>query len=97
MICLALFNDFCSFVLRHLCPVSRNIKMPYFGYNTLLAESLRSFLPLPDLFRKIEGDSVRRVRLQMLLSKSAFGSFSVLAIHQPERSVFFLLIFLIKK
>ena len=83
------FHDFCSFVFRHLCPVSRSIKMPYFGYNTLLAESLRSFLPLPDLFRKIEGDSVGRVRLQMLLSKSAFCSFSVLAVHLPERSFFF--------
>ena len=70
--------------------------MPYFGNNTLLAESLRSFLPLPGLFRKIEGDSVRRVRLQTLLSKSAFCSFSVLAVHLPERSVFFL-IFIIKK
>ena len=94
---LSVLHGFCSFVLRHLCPVSRSIKMPYFGYNTPLAESLWSFLPLPDLFTKIKGDSVRKVRLQMLLSKSAFCSFSVLAIHLPERSVFFFLIFLIKK
>ena len=33
---------------------------------TLLAESLRSFLPLPDLSRKIEGDSVHRVEGNIL-------------------------------
>ena len=56
---------FC-FVLRHLCPVSRSIKMSYFGYNTLIAEWLRSFLPLPNLFEKDRrsGDSVRRVQFQ---------------------------------